>query len=538
MANILDGTTKFNPEKTFTPRFAPDGNYEQLPSTTESYGYDYDITQGYNQLSIDPNASQPVQYDGYETSGIPGVSVPGVQGVPGVPGVPGVQGVPSVAPEIPPESPYEMLYHASTYPLQYHLYAPPRTTFKVRKEKHERGVEDLFLPDKIREELQKKNEATLQILPGTGLPEFVSIYHSLVPLDLNIGSKDAFGHTSWAYKAISSVDGKPYCLRRIEGFKLTNEKALKTVQSWRSLNDPNVVELREAFTTMAFGDNSLVFVYDYYPLSQTLLKFLGSPGNTVSESEIWGYIVQLLTGLKAIHGRNLAARIPYLNGILVTRKGKVRINCVGILDVLNFPNTDLQAEQQQDITNVGHTLLVLTEGPDALWDIERAKKEVTAKYSGMGKLLDYVFSDDKKNVNELLALISDKVVDSLNYSLRYNDFLEDNLSRELENGRLVRLMTKLGFIDNRPEYNSQSEWSKAGERYPISLFRDFVFHQVDEYGRPVVDLVHVLTCLNKLDAGIDENILLVSRDEKTCVVTSYKELKANIQAAFRQLSIP
>ena len=33
----------------------------------------------------------------------------------------------------------------------------------------------------------------------------------------------------------------------------------------------------------------------------------------------------------------------------------------------------------------------------------------------------------------------------------YNDFLETDLSKELENGRLVRLMMKLGFINERPE---------------------------------------------------------------------------------------
>lgn len=41
-------------------------------------------------------------------------------------------------------------------------------------------------------------------------------------------------------------------------------------------------------------------------------------------------------------------------------------------------------------------------------------------------------------------------------------------------------------------------WSETGDRYLIKLFRDYVFHQVDENGRPVVDMVHVLTCLNKV----------------------------------------
>lgn len=89
---------------------------------------------------------------------------------------------------------------------------------------------------------------------------------------------------------------------------------------------------------------------------------------------------------------------------------------------------------------------------------------------------------------------------------------------ELENARLVRLMTKLGFINERPEYvlhcmighlnahlvllsisfSHETRWSETGDRYIISLFRDYVFHQVDETRAPVINLTHVITCLNKV----------------------------------------
>lgn len=89
---------------------------------------------------------------------------------------------------------------------------------------------------------------------------------------------------------------------------------------------------------------------------------------------------------------------------------------------------------------------------------------------------------------------------------------------ELENGRLVRLLCKFGFINERPEcelslglpisrkayvsffyrFDREPRWSETGDRYIIKLFRDYVFHQVDENGNPVVNLSHVLTCLNKV----------------------------------------
>jgi len=118
----------------------------------------------------------------------------------------------------------------------------------------------------------------------------------------------------------------------------------------------------------------------------------------------------------------------------------------------------------------------------------------------------------------------------------YADDLENEMTKELENARLVRLMTKLGFINERPEFDHDPRWSETGDRYLIKLFRDYLFHQVNESGKPVVDLSHVLVSLNKLDAGVDEMIMMVNPDEQTCIIVSYRELKACIDGAFRDLT--
>jgi len=107
---------------------------------------------------------------------------------------------------------------------------------------------------------------------------------------------------------------------------------------------------------------------------------------------------------------------------------------------------------------------------------------------------------------------------------------------ELENARLVRLLCKFGFINERPEFAREPRWSETGDRYIIKLFRDYVFHQIDENGNPVVNLSHVLTCLSKLDAGTDERVMLVARDEQSCLVVSYKEIKSCVESAFGELA--
>lgn len=47
----------------------------------------------------------------------------------------------------------------------------------------------------------------------------------------------------------------------------------------------------------------------------------------------------------------------------------------------------------------------------------------------------------------------------------------------------------------------------------------------------------MLTCLNKLDAGTDEKVMLVARDEQSCLVVSYKEIKACVAGAFEYVKI-
>ena len=41
-------------------------------------------------------------------------------------------------------------------------------------------------------------------------------------------------------------------------------------------------------------------------------------------------------------------------------------------------------------------------------------------------------------------------------------------------------------------------WSETGDRYILKLFRDFVFHAVGFDGEPIVDMAHIIQCLNKV----------------------------------------
>lgn len=137
---------------------------------------------------------------------------------------------------------------------------------------------------------------------------------------------------------------------------------MQVVDVWKKFSHPNCVSLREVFTTKAFGDNSLILVYDLHAGSQTLLSkyftpmingygqatgsafsgdarpfshkstlqrtgkqtlvahyrpigmspsVLAANGPILPENEIWNVIIQLTCGLRAIHQANLACRFVH-----------------------------------------------------------------------------------------------------------------------------------------------------------------------------------------------------------------------------------
>lgn len=246
----------------------------------------------------------------------------------------------------------------------------------------------------------------------------------------------------------------------------------------------------------------------------------------VPENILWSYIVQLTNAIKTIHSNGLAAKGIELSKIIVTSKMRIRLNCCGMLDVLR-PDTRTLAEcQLDDFISLGRLILCLAcNSPVAAVNPAQALEMIGAHYSApFHSTLTSLLSGAVTSVDNFSASIAPYILQNLNAAFNCDDSLEQELGKELENGRLVRLMAKLGFITERPEFDHDPRWSETGDRYYIKLFRDYVFHSVDDAANPVVDLAHVITCLNKLDAGVDEKVMLVSRDSLNCFVASYKEV--------------
>lgn len=382
-------------------------------------------------------------------------------------------------------------------------------------------------------------------------------FHSLVPLDNSAQrSSTTFGYPTWLYKAQSSKDGKFYALRRLEGFRLTNEKAIQAARQWKQIDNGAIVNIHEAFTTREFGDSSLIVVTDYHPNSKTLaemhLQTQGSSGGRFSqrqpaphvpENVLWSYIVQLASAIKTCHSLRLAVRTIIPSKIIMTSKNRIRLNACSVLDVVQFDNAfQLDALKNEDFVQLGRLILSIAGNANASLNMTKAMDHLTRTYTPkLRECVNWLISNEpgtvaEKNIDSFLQGISSEMVQTMDMQFHETDTLTQTLMSELENGRLVRLVAKLGLINERPEYEHNPQWSETGERYYLKLFRDYVFHAVDEQGRPVTDLGHIVSCLNKLDVGSDERIQLTSRDEQSVFVVSYKEVKKGVESAFGELS--
>ncbi|RAL63532.1 hypothetical protein DID88_003576 [Monilinia fructigena] len=247
------------------------------------------------------------------------------------------------------------------------------------------------------------SDATLPSIPGS--------YHSLVALDTTpIRSAAVFGYPSWVYKAVSVKNGKHYCLRRLEGFHLTNEKAIRAVKEWNKINLFDILQYDQQRPIKELQDEDL-----------------------------------------------------NLFGILMLSLATVNASIT--------PHTNAQVIQTHVDTVVRNYSAELAD---------------TIRW-----LLTPPSPTETKDLQTFMRGISGRMASVFDSSLQANDELTSDLCRELENARLVRLMTKLGNINERYEFDNDPMWSENGDRYILKLFRDYVFHQVDAEGRPVTDMAWV-----------------------------------------------
>mmetsp|Transcript_28810 Transcript_28810/g.40411 ORF Transcript_28810/g.40411 Transcript_28810/m.40411 type:complete len:664 (+) Transcript_28810:119-2110(+) len=375
--------------------------------------------------------------------------------------------------------------------------------------------------------------------------------------------RSSFGYPTSIFKVMSRDDGHLYCLRRLDNVRSVSYKiAAAVTERWTTARNvttgapivehPGIVR----FYRMFLSNRAVFFIHEYVPGCRTLReRFLdvnAGGGMPFPEPLIWSCITQLTSAIRAVHGANLACRTLQLNHILCSTPNwswndgdmnrlRLRINCIGIIDALEFEARKGLAElHREDMIDLGHLILSFATG-----------NEITRRNCDIGRLDVYLVQNFSRQLHALVmsilrpmnppsiadvsSAIAGRVFDELDAGHTMVDRSDAALAAEYESGRALRLLLKFGFVNERPEFAMNRRWSESGDCYVLKLFRDYVFHQADGTGRPIMDLGHVITCMNKLDAADEEKIVLASRDGKSLLVVSYADVAHCLDTAFNEL---
>lgn len=235
-----------------------------------------------------------------------------------------------------------------------------------------------------------------------------------------------FGYPSSVYKATSKHDGHTYALRRIAGFRLNSEDQIRTINTWKRVNNSSLVTVHDAFTGRWFGDSSLIIVTEYHPCSQTLAdKAFGSQrearkhvSQVAPEGELWGYIVQLTSALRTIHAAGQAAQTVIASKVLLTSKNRVRLSGCAILDIIQYDRRPSMFElQNADLRDLGRLILsIATRNQLAHKDPQKALDLISRSYTErLRSCVAWLLAPPQEgdgndySANALLTSIADKV---------------------------------------------------------------------------------------------------------------------------------
>jgi PAB-dependent poly(A)-specific ribonuclease subunit 3 len=157
----------------------------------------------------------------------------------------------------------------------------------------------------------------------------------------------------------------------------------------------------------------------------------------------------------------------------------------GILDVLEFETRKSPAElQQDDLMKLGRVVLsLMTRVVITNKNTDEAVALMKQQYSNDLQRVVVALLSGKLSIHQICnnQTVSDRIHEELDTAMAAADGLHSLLRNEYENGRLLRLVLKLGFVNERPADASNPmlpNWSETGDQYVLKLFRDHVFHQV------------------------------------------------------------
>lgn len=278
---------------------------------------------------------------------------------------------------------------------------------------------------------------------------------------------------------MSREDGHLYCLRRFDSVKAVNPKiAASVLDQWVGLEHPNLVGLHTIFV----AQRAVFFVHQYIPGVVSLRDRL--VGSSVTESILWSAICQWTSVIRRVHQARLAVRTLDARHVLLQMDSlRLRwyINCAGVMDALEWESRKpVEVLQLEDIRQLGRLILSLATGteitantdPNTLANCERfCLQSYSRELHNITMTL--IRSQTPPNIMDLCRALTGRIWDEFDKTSLNLHRTERALGAEFESGRMFRLLLKLGFVNERPEFGLNRRWSQSGDCYILTLFRDY-----------------------------------------------------------------
>lgn len=143
-------------------------------------------------------------------------------------------------------------------------------------------------------------------------------------------------------------------------------------------------------------------------------------------------------------------------------------------------------------------------------------------------LVDHYNRSLPVSVTQISSIVAPQIVCDYSHVWLHTDTLDAELDRRLNSSRLFQLFSLFGFVLEWDDGSATSQYSETEDKYILRLFFDYMFHPYDNETNCLLDISHVIECLNRVDVGSEELILLASKDSKSLLVVSYADIRCSL----------
>jgi PAB-dependent poly(A)-specific ribonuclease subunit 3 len=315
----------------------------------------------------------------------------------------------------------------------------------------------------------------------------------------------------------------------------------RVLRKWQWTRHPNIIPLNNFTVTSALSVNHTDECIAEYKYVADLAP-VETIKDVVPEALVWSIAVQLASAIRHVHYCGTALRCINPSMVCLGSWGRVYITSVGSAEISQRDTQPLPPTEQQqarDLEDLGQLLLSIC----ACYQVGSSVETLLASPHYTLGLKHFVVALLPSNPTRargitraaaLWDMLGERVSEELStLTGNLNSVLQQQM-QHMHSSRALRVLIKLGFVLDRPEYEKDLRWGESGDRYILKLFRSYVFHQNDDSG-VILDWGHVACCLHKLDVGSEEKLLLLSKDDTSVVVTSFQEMRHLMEAVFLEL---